>query len=447
MTSPVPNVVAPAPKRRAMVFGTGFGVVIGRRDLEAAIVRARPSGATLIAQTVVADFRNRPAAEWGAELLRFVAHAGQGALAATVLLPRDEVIVRTLSLPGVTDRDAASAIELQIDTLHPWASDNNEDEVVWGWARAGGSNLIVGLARKSVVDAYETVFSEAGISLAAVTFSSAVIYPAIRQWSTPPVALLAMRSEGARTEVYGESEGRGMFSAEFSLNAARALALSRAELRLPADYPAVELAEILPKSGGSGAIASSLAWAAGITGAVSRNAKFANLLPAERRASHNRVQYIVPAALGVLLAIALIVAFVVYPALEQRSLRAGLDRESRRLQPIAAHAQSLDKQIAASRTRVSMLDEFRRRPQSDLDILNELTRMLPPPAWTSGIEIFPDSVTISGETDQAAPLLKLLDSSPLFQNSEFTSSVTRNKDTELFRIRTMRRGRAGRTTP
>src|ERR1019366_4067118 len=127
--------------RRAIVFGTGFGIVIGERNLEVAIVRARPSGATLVATTTVTDFRNRAAAEWGAELLRFLASAGENRLAATVLLPRDEVIVRTVTLPGVADKDAASAIELQIDNLHPWG----DVEVAWGWSRAGRDDLVIGL--------------------------------------------------------------------------------------------------------------------------------------------------------------------------------------------------------------------------------------------------------------------------------------------------------------
>ncbi len=75
--------------RRAMVFGTGFGIAIGERNLEAAIVKARPSGVTLVATATIYGFRNRPAAEWGAELLKFVAASGETRLAATpVLLPR-----------------------------------------------------------------------------------------------------------------------------------------------------------------------------------------------------------------------------------------------------------------------------------------------------------------------------------------------------------------------
>jgi hypothetical protein len=76
-----------------------------------------------------------------------------------------------------------------------------------------------------------------------------------------------------------------------------------------------------------------------------------------------------------------------------------------------------------------------------------LTRLLPPPIWTNAVEIYPDYVVVSGEADQAAPLLKVLDSSPLFQNSEFALSVTRNGQAEQFRIKTTRRGRTGRATP
>ena len=89
---------------------------------------------------------------------------------------------------------------------------------------------------------------------------------------------------------------------------------------------------------------------------------------------------------------------------------------ARQLEPAVLRAQTLQKKTDANRLRIAVLDEFRRRPQADLDVLNELTRkLLPPPVWTTAVEIYPDSVVISGEADQAAPLLKVLDSSPLFQ--------------------------------
>lgn len=458
--------------QRAIVFGTGFGIAIGERNLEAAIVRARPAGATLVSSTTIADFRNRPAAEWGAALLKCVAAAGETRLAATVLLPRSEVIVRTLSLPGVADKDIASAIELQIDTLHPWG----DAEVAWGWRRAG-ADVLIGLTRREVLDSCETLFAEAGIPLAAVTFAPAVIYAALRIWSAGPTSVLCFHTdEAGRTEVYGESAARSVYSAAFGLPSERALALARAELRMPADTPAQPLAAILPVGGRSAdelrssesgdelrsfkagdelrssgqAEACShmgLGVAAAVAASAPRAARFANLLPAERRASHNRMQYAIPAALAVLLAMALMTAFVIFPLIEQRRYRNELDRAARQLEPKALRAQELERKVKAERSRILALDQIRRRPQDDLDVLNELTRLLPPPVWTSSIEIYPDSVVIAGEADQAEPLLKVLDSSPLFQNSEFSLSVTRTGQTETFRIKTMRRGRAGRTTP
>ena len=430
--------------QRALAFGTGLGIAILDRNIEAAIVRARPSGATLLDTTTIADFRSRPAAEWGAELMRFVAAAGETRLAATVLLPRDEVIVRTLALPGVADKDAAGAIELQIDSLHPWG----DAEVIWGWSRAGRDNIVIGLTRKEVLEAWETLFAEAGIPIAAVTFSSAAIHTALRIWSAAPASLLCFATDSRGvTEVYGESDARAVFSAGFHMPAARALAIARSELRLPPTTEALELADALPPTG-SAASVSSLAWAAALASSAPLVVRLANLLPPERRASRSSSKYILPGILSGLLVLLALIAFLIYPAIEQRRYLDALNTEAAKLQPTAQRAQNLEKQIATNRSRVAALDEFRRRPQTDLDVLNELTRLLPSQVWTNTIEIYPDSVVIAGEADQAAPLLKILDSSPLFEKSEFSLSVTRNSpQSETFRIKSMRRGREGRSTP
>ena len=364
--------------KRATAIGTGFGIAIGVRDLEVAIARARPGGATLIATTTIRDFRNRPAAVWGAELERFVSAAGESRLAAVVLLPRSEVVVRTLSLPGVADKDIANAVELQIDSLHPWSDvkTGGDAEVAWGWAHAGqASDVLIGLTRQETLRHYETLFEEAGVALAAATFSPAVIHAALRIWNAPPRALLAIDTdENGRTEVYGESESRAVFSAEFSFPAARAAsssraaALARAELRLPADYPATSLAEVLP--GGAPRECIRVCRGHRRCGAASRSVR--ESASVERRASHDRVQYLIPGVLGVLVLAALVTAFVVFPAIEQRRFRDELARATRQLEPAAARARDLERTIAQNGSRIRLLDEIRRRPQADLEVLNEL---------------------------------------------------------------------------
>jgi Tfp pilus assembly protein PilN len=454
MTATEPTAPAPAQAetpvwRRMLIVGTGFGIAIGARDLEAAAVRARPSGPVILGGVRVEDFRARPAAEWGAELTRFLERAGEKRLAATVLLPREETIVRLVHLPGVANSDIAGAMELQIDSLHPYG----DEEIAWAFMPAGGAHYVIGLVRKAILDSYETLFSEAGIPVAAFSFSSAAIHAALRIWSAAPASLLAFTTLNSRTEVYGESEARPLYSAEFPTSAERALALSRGELRLPHDCPARPLAEVLPgaaalrNQSGIAEDVSPFAYAAALAGSAPMLTRFANLLPKERRASSARRQYLLPGVLGLLLALGAIGVFVVMPALEQRSYLSSLNAEIRRLEPRAQLARSLEKRATANRAKIEALDDIRRRPQADLEVLNELTRILPAQVWVNSIEIHPDSVILAGEADQAAPLLKLLDSSPLFQNSEFALSVTHNAQNEQFRIKTVRRGRAGRATP
>lgn len=424
--------------RRMTVFGTGFGVAVLNGDLEASIVRSRPSGSIVVASTTLRGFESRPAAEWGAELSRFLTAAGEPHLAATIVLPREEVIVRALRLPGVSEKDMASAIELQLDTLHPW-----EDEPIeWAWLRVGAADAVVGIIRQSTLARYESLFSEAGIPMAAVTFSSVAIHAALRVRQSGLASIFCYALAGAgRIEVYGESEAKPCYSAGFTLPADRALSLARAELRLAPEFPATELSGLLPSGGSPFACAAALAASAPLA------VHFANLLPAERRASHSRARYIVPIGLAALLLIGVLAVFVAFPLITEHRYIADLTAEQQSLERPAALVKSIDTRLAQRRARVAMLDDLRKRPQADLDLLGEMVRLLPDQVWTNTIDIFPDHVVLQGEADQAAPLLKLLDSSPFFENSQFVVPVTHNGTTDNFRIQTMRRGREGRTTP
>ena len=110
-------------------------------------------------------------------------------LAATIVLPREEVIVRTVRLPGVAEKDTASAIELQLDTLHPW----DDTPIEWAWWRVTATDVVVGVVRQATLSEYETLFSEAGIPIAAATFSSAVIHAALRLQHAAPASFFVIR--------------------------------------------------------------------------------------------------------------------------------------------------------------------------------------------------------------------------------------------------------------
>jgi len=424
--------------RKLLAFGAGFGIEIRGEDLEIAVARVRPSGAEVLGRATIARFRERPASEWGSECSRLLKACGASHLSATVLLPRSDVIVRHIALPGVARKDYAPAIALQLETLQPYG----EDAVVYGWSPVGTDAAVIGILRRDTLEEYASMFTEAGIAVSSFTFSAAAVHSAIRILAAPPAGgfLAFSPGEDGTVEIYGESEARPIFTAEFDLPPERASALAMAELRLAPDAVPFPLHELLPKPKESQVkndlSRNALPYAAALAGACPRLAPAANLLPPERRSSRSRAMFVPTAVLAVLLVL-VAGALMARSGYQNRRYLELLESQIAALEPQARKAAALDRQIDTARDRSRMLDEFRGRTRADLDSLNELTRLLPPPIWSNNIELTRDAVTINGEAEQAAALLSVLDNSPLFRNSEF-SSLTRFGKNEIFRIRTIR---------
>ncbi|MBI2680602.1 MAG: PilN domain-containing protein [Candidatus Solibacter usitatus] len=432
--------------RQLMAFGSGIGIEAGETHLEVTVARVRPGGIDVLDSTTIRNYRERQAAEWGAEYARFLTSCGAAHLTATVLIPRRDTIVRYVALPGVAQRDMAAAIALQIETMHPYG----EQDAAYAWSRAGNGAL-VGIVQKSTLDSYRVLFEEAGIAVGAFTFSASVLYAARRLPVAANIAsaglegfLALAEDENGSIEVYGESPARPLFSAEFETGAARATSLAAAELRLPPETAALSLEQILPAPRtnpvGNDLARRALPFAAAVAGACPWLTPAANLLPAELRSSNSRARLVPSLVLaGVLLVLA--GGLFAHSALEDRRYLASLEAEIRKLDPQARQAMALDSEIAHAQARAHLLDEFRARSKSNLDALNELTVILAPPTWTNMLQIAHDAVTLTGETEQAAPLLKLLDASPYFANSQFVGGLSRNGGNEQFQIRAARKVR------
>jgi len=426
--------------RAMLALGSGVGIQILGPDLRITVVRVRPNGIRVLASTVIAAFRQRPAAEWGVEYAGFLRRAGAGHLAATVLLPRSEVIVRQVTLPGVSDRDVASAVPLQVDALHPYG----DEEAGYAWARLPGSGqLLIGIARKGVIERYSSLFVEAGVKITSFTFSAAVLYSTLRILSDPPRSgLLAVGGE-AEVEAYGESPARPVLSAVLDEPFERSAALAAAELRLDPEARWMELADALPKPKSAPADfdlpRAALSYATALAGACFRPALRANLLPVTLRSSNSRMILAPTVALAVIL-VALAVGLAAQAPYQQRRQLTLLQAEIDRYEPLANKADGARKAADLARGRIQVLNRFQRRTRQDMDAIQELTRLVAPPAWLNGLEMNDATATINGQAEQAAPLLKLLDGSPLFRNSEFVGQIQKAETNEVFRIRMGREG-------
>ena len=336
------------------------------------------------------------------------------------MVPRSEVIVRTMPFPAVGDEELEAAIGFQLDTLHPYA----EDDAVPAFARLDGTQVLIGVLRRQKFEAYQTSFTEAGIKVGSFTFSAAAIYSAIRLTTAAPVGFLAAQETVDGLEVYGESVARPVFSSVFDLPPARALALAAAELRLPTDTIPLELGV-------------SMAYAAALGSAVPALSLGANFLPEGQRRSSSKWRYVPTAVLATIL-IALLAGIALHEPYDTGRYVDAMREEIKRGESFASRVPVLDQTAAKTAARVVQLDDFRRRTRQDLDLLLELTSTLPPPTFLSALDMTRESVSITGEAEQAAPLLRVIDNSPRLANSEFTIPIGRVANAEVFRIRSLR---------
>jgi hypothetical protein len=221
----------------------------------------------------------------------------------------------------------------------------------------------------------------------------------------------------------------------------RAAMLGAAELRLPPETRAAPLEEVLPKPRRRAAEedgAGVFAYAAALAGACPRLGRAANLLPQALRHSNSRAMFVPTATLAGLLLVTGVAALA-YNSVADRIYLRKLQAEIARLEPAARQAAALDRQIENARARVRLLDGFDARTHKDLDALNELTHLLAPPIWTSGVDLTRETATINGEAEQAVGLIKVIDGSSCFHNSESALVLARAGASEVFRIRTTRR--------
>jgi len=418
--------------KKWLAFGHGVGIEVvgphGGESLRVTAVRVHPGGARVVRTLSFDDAMHHAAGVWGTEYAAFVRKHGCAHVAATVLLPRREVMVRHTALPGVTDKDLPAAIEFQMDGLHPY----REEDVATSWARIPGtSSVLIAITRRAVIERFVTLFAEAGIEVGAFTCSAAAIYSALRMFrEAPSSGLLAYESAESGVEIYGESASRPVFSATFDVPLDRAAPMAASELRLDADTAPHGLDTLFNAS-------PALPYAAALASACPLMALPLNLLPSELRPSGARWLWIPSAALGAAVLL-LAVALGLFPRYNTQRYLASLNAEIARVAPVAARSTALDRQVETARRNTAQLDALRARTKSDMDVLAEMTRILPPPAWLNLLEITRTQVTLAGETPQAAPLLQAIDASPLFQGSEFVIPPARVNNAEAFRIRTDR---------
>jgi general secretion pathway protein L len=154
-----------------------------------------------------------------------------------------------------------------------------------------------------------------------------------------------------------------------------------------------------------------------------------NLMPVEQRPQQkNNTNQPVLTLAG--LAIVLLLAVLYVPVIKQYQYLDTLEQEIDTHRNLAMQAKHLEEQ----RDKLLFNSQFLAEKQKDrlpvINLLNELTNLLPDHTWVSRFTLTNDDIQIQGESDAASSIIELMESSEHFSNARFISPVTRNDQSQ-----------------
>jgi len=150
-----------------------------------------------------------------------------------------------------------------------------------------------------------------------------------------------------------------------------------------------------------------------------------DLLPEQFRAPASRLPRLLNIAASVLL-FCLLVAVVALPILKSRSLLAELQRELKVAGAVAQEVQGLREDAEKLANANGFLAQKKRQEPAMVDMLEELTQVIPAPTALNGLQYRERKVIIQGQSPAASSLIERMEASPYFKNTSFVSPVTKD---------------------
>lgn len=380
-------------------------------------------------------------------------------------LPRRSLLVRFLDLPAEAEPQLAKVVGFQIDTLHPF----QEGEVFWDCAVISRDRekklikVLVVIAQKSRLDQHFEELLGLGFRVTSMTLAAACLAPMLKTVTGQAAVVVFGRPDGV--ELLGFHRGDLCVTRDVPVDSGtdvperfeRELHAVRASLPVadPAtvgmfkwgplpDSFAEPLAEVprLPEPKPGWEIPSGFdlrgwwpALGAAYVDLKQKSGATINLLPADRRWRPTRGAPRLLYALGSL-AVLLVTAAGVHRWVEGALYARALDRQVHQWEGRAGGVRRQMQEEENLAGSADVLEGVRQRTWQKLQVLDELTKLLPDGTWLQEIEVEKESVVMFGYSDRAADLVQVLENSPYFSQVEFTSPITRDANNkEVFRMR------------
>jgi len=138
--------------------------------------------------------------------------------------------------------------------------------------------------------------------------------------------------------------------------------------------------------------------------------------------------------IGIYLAVSLSIAalvltgtWVVHPFLQEREELDRILSEVKENKPKVDAIEAIQKKKDLMGKEIREFEALRTEETSKLEILRELSDILPPAVWTWNMKLKSKDIEINGFADSASDLIAIIDKSPVFEKVEFSAPVTKER--------------------
>ena len=143
-------------------------------------------------------------------------------------------------------------------------------------------------------------------------------------------------------------------------------------------------------------------------------------------------------SLVLLAAILLLGAFYLFsPVLIEQKNIEQIDARIKSLKPEMKKIEALNQEIATISSGITAINDFKKNSIPKMDVLKEVTNILPEKTWLTRVRFTEDNVEIEGYAGTATEIIPKLENSRYFQKAEFASPTYRDQrqNTERFVIK------------
>lgn len=157
-----------------------------------------------------------------------------------------------------------------------------------------------------------------------------------------------------------------------------------------------------------------------------------NLLPAAQTGERQGARW--PSRTLAAIAALLAVGTLALPLVQKMQTVERLEKQLAEARAEALRAEQVRKQLEQLVKEESALIERRKERPAAIQVLHELTTLLPDSVWLSHAELAGTRLKIRGESPNASELVSSIENSAMFQGASFDGSVTRNPRTDRERF-------------